>query len=114
MLKDLNKEELKLAEFMSSISEKGFSAAWLEGLEFDLWKIVIVGSRQYRRYHLTEIDINRLKSLSHQCESWIVFDEFHEETAIKLTKWDKLYEARRSGRMLTLQTGKRERRGRSG
>jgi hypothetical protein len=96
MLKDLNKEELKLAEYMSSISEKGFSAAWLEGLEFDLWKIVIGGNRRYGRYDLTEFDINRLKLLSQQCKSWIVFDEFHEETAIKLTTWDKLYEARRS------------------
>ena len=96
MLKDLNKEELKLAEYMSSISEKGFSAAWLEGLEFDLWKIVIGGPPRYGRYDLTEIDINRLKSLSQQCESWIFFDEIHEETAIKLPKWDKLYGARRS------------------
>ena len=96
MLKDLSQGELRLAKYMSSISEKGFSAAWLEGLEFDLWKIVIGGNRQYGRYELTETDINHIKLLSQQCQSWIVFDAFNEETAIELSKWHELYEARRS------------------
>jgi hypothetical protein len=40
MLKDLNSDQLLLAELMSSISEDGFSASWMEGLEYELWEIL--------------------------------------------------------------------------
>ena len=93
MLKDLNDKELELAEYMSSISEQGYSAAWMKDLEFDLWKIVKGSDRHYGRYELSESDIDQLKMLSEKCGSWIVFDDFKEETAIKMADWTKIFAA---------------------
>jgi hypothetical protein len=33
MLTDLNEDQLALAELMSQISQAGYSAAWMDGLE---------------------------------------------------------------------------------
>ena len=48
MLQDLNNDQLLLAELMSRISEAGYSAGWMIGLEFDLWETMngVVGNQQ--------------------------------------------------------------------
>lgn len=91
MLNDLNKEQLALENFMSNISENGFSAGWQKDLEFDLWTALVDGKRNYGFYTLTEEDINQLRSLSEECGCWIVFDDETEETAVDLESWKKMY-----------------------
>ena len=91
MLKDLNEDEQKLEEFMSWISEEGYSAGWMSDLEYDLWEIVVGGDKSYSRYTLTQDDIDKLNLLSQKCGCWIVFDDVNEETAVDLETWKKMY-----------------------
>ena len=94
MLKDLSEGEQKLAELMSWISEEGYSAGWMNTLEFDLWEIINGGDRRYGHYDVTQNDIDQLSSLSQKCGCWIIYDDVNDETAIDLPIWVKMYEAR--------------------
>jgi hypothetical protein len=80
MLKDLVNDQLQLAELMSDISEAGFSAGWMQDLEFHLWAVINAGNGSYGRYMLTQAEIDQLRFLSDNCHSWIVFDVENEET----------------------------------
>ncbi|SRR5258706_9457270 len=91
MLKDLNEHELKLAELMSEISEKGFCAGWMISLEFYLWEIINGGNRRYGTYEVTQSDIDQLNALSQECGCWIIFDDANDETAIDLKTWKRMY-----------------------
>ena len=93
MLRDLNLDQLALADFMSQLSELSFSAKWMDKLEFDLWTSIQNGDRlQYGRHIITKAQLDGLKHLSDKCECWIYFDESLEETAISLNAWKKMYE----------------------
>lgn len=94
MLTNLTKDQLALAELMSQISEAGFSAGWMMGLEYDLWTALKGGSRKYGHYIITQDDINQLQSLANQCGCWIVFDDEHEETAVELKTCQEMYSGR--------------------
>ena len=96
MLKDLNEEQLKLAELMSRISEAGYSAGWMNTLEFDLWEIIKGGNRRYCSYEITQEEINELISLSQNCGCWIVYDDVNDETPIDLKTWEQIYANRRN------------------
>jgi hypothetical protein len=89
MLKDLNGDQLQLEELMSSISEAGYSAGWMEGLEYELWVILNSTKRNYGRHIVTEEQFQQLKYLSDKCGCWIVFDDEKEETALDLESWRK-------------------------
>lgn len=91
MLRDLNKDELKLAELMIRISEEGYSAGWIKALEFDLWEIINGGNRRYGTYEVTQNDIDEINSLTQKCGCWIIFDDANDETAIDLKTWEKVY-----------------------
>jgi hypothetical protein len=75
MLNDLNKDQLLLEEFMSEISEAGFSAGWMGDLEFDLWEILNGDKRRYGHHIITQDELDQLKSLSDKCGCWIVYDD---------------------------------------
>lgn len=90
MLHDLNEDQRALAELMSQISEKGFSAGWMNRVEFDLWNIVTGGSPQYGRHIVTESELHQLRSLAGKCGCWIVFDDEKEETAVDLKTWKQM------------------------
>ncbi|GGH80764.1 hypothetical protein HNQ91_005380 [Filimonas zeae] len=94
MLNDLTGDQLLLADYMSYISEEGYTAGWMESLEFSLWKILIEGGKQYGRHIVTEQDIEQLRYLSEKCGCWIAFDDIQEETAIDLESWKKIYDER--------------------
>jgi hypothetical protein len=91
MLKDLNKDQLLLEELMSQISEEGFYAGWMAGLEFDLWRIINGDDKRYGHHVLTQEEIDRLWSLARKCGCWIVFDDEKEETAIDLDIWEEMF-----------------------
>ncbi len=96
MLKDLSNDQLLLAELMSQISEAGYSAGWMDGLEFDLWEILNGHKRKYGGYSVSQDELNQLQSLSNKCDCWIVFDDEKEETAVELETWKKMVLTKRS------------------
>jgi hypothetical protein len=94
MLKDLDKDQLLLAELMSEISEAGFSAGWMKDMEFDLWSAINGGDGSYGRHILTQAEIDQLLFLSNKCRCWIVFDDENEETAVDLDIWKEMFAKR--------------------
>jgi hypothetical protein len=91
MLKDLNEDQLQLEELMSRISEEAVSAGWMDGLEYELWEILIGLRTSYYRRIVTQEEIEQLRFLSNKCGCWIIFDDESEETALDLDTWKKRY-----------------------
>lgn len=96
MLKDLNQDQLALAELMSNISEASYSAGWMEGLEVELWDILTGKKKEYGRYLVPQQEIDQLLFLANKCGCWIIFDDVNEETAIELEMWKKMYSSGKS------------------
>ena len=96
MLSDLNNSQRALAESMSLLSEAGYHAGWMAGLEFDLWRAVIEGPFRYGRLDLTDDHVERLQRLSDACGGWIVFDSSREETFVPIRHWKETYRGRSS------------------
>ena len=80
-----------LTDYMVELSEAAYSAGWMEGLEFALWRAVTEGPRRYGRLDITREHISKLRTLSDDCGGWIVFDDNTEETFICLDAWQRLY-----------------------
>jgi len=91
MLQDLNDDQLQLARLMSRISEEGYSAGWMEGLEYELWEILNGGKNNYGRHVVTQEQLQQLRFLSDKYGCWIVFDDDTEETAVDLEMWTKMF-----------------------
>ena len=91
MLKDLNQDQLQLAELMSKISEEAISAGWMNGLEYKLWEILDGVKSNYYSHMVTQEELQQLKALSEQCGCWIIFDDESEETALDLESWKKRF-----------------------
>lgn len=86
MLKDLTDSQRRLAEYMSELSERAYSAGWMDDLEFMLWKGMNGEIKNYGRLEFTEEIINELLSLSSDANGWIVYDD---ETYISIKNWKK-------------------------
>lgn len=91
MLFDLTTEQAALKSFMSEISERCYSAGWMQGLEYVLWGALSDGEREYGHYFITAEDIQQLKLLSSRAACWIYMDDRKEETAIELDSWKAMY-----------------------
>jgi hypothetical protein len=91
MLSDLSEEQLLLHNVMSDISERCYCAGWLQNLEYVLWSAVLMGPRKYGPGVITQEDVDELLSLANRTDSWIVFDDETEETAIELGFWRAKY-----------------------
>ena len=94
MLRDLNESQRALAEAMGRLSEAGYHAGWMAGLEFDLWRGVVDGPFRYGQHDLTDDQIERLRHLSEACGGWIVFDGDKEETFVSIDQWKSMYRDR--------------------
>lgn len=94
MLSDLNDSQRALAESMSLLSEAGYHAGWMAGLEFDLWRAVIGGPFRYGQFDLTDDHVQRLQCLSDACGGWIVFDSAREEIFVPISHWNDIYRGR--------------------
>ncbi|WP_316844174.1 hypothetical protein [Pedobacter psychrodurus] len=92
MESDLTGKELRLATFMSEISEYCYSAGWTLNLEYALWHAVINGERKYGQSYITEDDISTLIKLSTDADAWIIYDDDKEETALNLKEWAEKFE----------------------
>ena len=97
---DMNPSAQALTDYMSELSETAYSAGWMEGLEFALWRAVTEGPRHFGRLDITADHISKLRTLSDSCGGWIVFDDKTEETFIGLEEWRRLY----SGRIKDLES----------
>src|SRR4051812_21843373 len=93
MFSELTRDQRALAAAMSDLSESGFHAGWLSGLEYDLWRLLLVGGISYGQHEVSPEDIARLRALSEKCGGWIVFDDEKEEIFVHLTEWQKLFAA---------------------
>ena len=87
MESDLAEKELRLAAFMSEISEYCYSAGWAQNLEYALWHAVINGERKYGQSYITEDDISTLIRLSTDADAWVIYDDDKEETVLSLKEW---------------------------
>jgi hypothetical protein len=93
MLDELNIEQRKLAEYMSEISERCLSAAWIHDLEFELWNAVLTGPRKFGHDFITAEDLTFLIEQSKKSNSWIIFSDSADESALDLSKWETTYNA---------------------
>jgi len=93
MYYDLNSPQKVLCDLMRDISEEGWAAGWMDGLEYALWHMVLHGPAQYGFKFVDEQAIQQLKHLSEQAECWIVFDDITDERAASLSEWQKLFQA---------------------
>lgn len=91
MLFDLTTEQAALESFMSEISERCYSAGWMQDLEYVLWGALLNGERKYGYHFITLEDIQQLKLLSSRAACWIYMDDIKEETAIDLDSWKAMY-----------------------
>ncbi|MBO9703068.1 MAG: hypothetical protein J7604_22840 [Sporocytophaga sp.] len=92
MLSDLTPIQQQLMNIMSGISERCYTAGWMNNLEYVLWNAVMSGPRKYGYDFIREEDIHELRHYSTLCNSWIVFDEGKEETSMQLNEWKRKFE----------------------
>ena len=91
MINDLTQDERQLAEFMSELSEKCYSAGWMMDLEYVLWDAVMTGPRNYGHGTITKDDISKLIQVSGKINSWICFDDEQDEISIPMDKWKEKF-----------------------
>ncbi|WP_420400946.1 hypothetical protein [Flagellimonas sp.] len=96
MIKNLSTTQRLLAEFMSELSEEAYSAGWMMGLEFALWKAANGHLKQYGRLIFDDKIIERLNLLSSEAEGWIFFDDEQEETFVTLDEWKEMIKSRKT------------------
>ncbi|MFN7138095.1 MAG: hypothetical protein ACK4UN_02020, partial [Limisphaerales bacterium] len=84
-------EATALAIYMSQLSEAAYSAEWMDGLEFALWRAVIHGPCQYGQLYLTQEHLGNLRSLSNSCGGWICFDDAEGERFVDFEEWEKMF-----------------------
>jgi hypothetical protein len=87
----MNPSAQALTDYMSELSEQAYSAVWMQGLEFELWRAVVEGPRRFGHLDITTEHISKLRTLSDACGSWIVHDEESGEKPMDLDEWRKIY-----------------------
>jgi hypothetical protein len=92
MKQDLSNQQQLLADFMSDVSERCYSAGWILNLEYVLWNAIATGERKYGHDTITKENIEILRNYSNAANSWIIFHSEIEETAISLEEWEKKFQ----------------------
>jgi hypothetical protein len=91
----LTVDQRALADLMSSISQDHYSAGWMMGLEYDLWRIVIGETDRYV-YPLGDHEIQGLREMSDRVGGWIVWRmDYAGETYVPMEEWKRIYAAPR-------------------
>ena len=93
MLSELTDHQRALAAAMSDLSEAGYHAGWMEGLEYDLWRLLLIGGNYYGHHDVSHDELSRLRGLSEKCGGWIVFDAEKEEVFVPLIEWQEMFAA---------------------
>lgn len=91
MPRELSPDERALADYMSELSEEGYYAEWMHGLEFDLWRAVKTGPARYGRLDLTEEHLAALRGFAARCGGWIALDEEGEEGWVSFEEWERRF-----------------------
>ena len=89
-MNNLNENQLKLAKYMSALSEIAYTASWMENLEFSLWKGMNNEIASYGRLTFTQEIRDKLKRLSDNIGGWIYFNDKDEEIFVDWKKWNEL------------------------
>lgn len=85
--------KLSLKRLMSDISEEGYCAGWLYGLEYSLWDCIV---KNYPRFGYAEVNVDELKSLADMAGGWWKWsEEDTDEYFVPMDEWLKIYEARK-------------------
>ena len=87
MIEDLTTDQKILANFMSDISERCYSAGWIANLEYVLWDTLTSGPRRYGQDSITQNDITELKTYSDNAKSWIFFDDNIDQLGLSISEW---------------------------
>jgi len=90
MLKDLNKPQRILANYMSDLSEEAYSAGWAEGLEFKLWEALEGKLKKYGRLEINREIQDNLKRLSDEANGWIYYNDKEEEKYVSFEEWKEI------------------------
>ena len=91
---------LALLELMEDISEEGWCAGWMDGLEESLWWIAHGGDPMYGRCLVSEERVTALRGLADRAGGWWYFDDEKpiggdlEETFIALEEWEQRFATR--------------------
>src|SRR5258708_7363254 len=93
MLSEFTDDQQALAAAMSDLSEAGYHAGWLCGLEYDLWRLMLRGGNRYGQHDVSEGELIRLRTLSQKCGGWIVSDEEREEVFVPMIEWGTFFAA---------------------
>lgn len=78
-----------LHDAMSELSEDCYAAGWMQGLEYDLWRIVLAGDGHYGMGRITRDDTARLRQLADDAGGWWMHGEL-----VSMSEWLKRYEER--------------------
>ncbi len=62
----------------------------MSDLEYDLWRIVRGGARNYGRIDLTDEQLGRLRRLSERAGGWVHYTDLVAEQFVPLDEWEKL------------------------
>lgn len=94
MYAELSKNAKKLADYMSEISEEGYDARWMHGIEYALW--YAVSEQQTIKYGNAQVsfdDILQLKALSQACGGWLMYDNEKELVVLDVEEWKNIYQS---------------------
>lgn len=84
-----------LRDTMSAISEDGYCAGWMMGLEYSLWAILVGDhSPDYGQVPVTPEEVAMLKGLSEAAGGWLVWDDASETddaVLIPMAEWEQKY-----------------------
>ena len=77
----------ELAFAISKVSEASYCATWLISIEYRVWEVVKHGKSSNNRLSISELEIERIKSLSVNLEQWIVLVEGIGLLPIPIQDW---------------------------
>jgi hypothetical protein len=97
MRNHLTEAQNELASEMGQISESGYCAGWMFGLEFRLWKILSEGPCEFGAIDITSDQSDRLRTLSDLCGGWIAWDDsIVDRNFVPMLEWQRRFAEWRS------------------
>jgi len=91
---ELTADQRALAEAMSDVSERAYCAGWMDGTEYEVWRLLHEGGGWgwVGAEHLVS-EMADVKAAFERAGCWIVWDDDLEEQPITVDDWRQKYEA---------------------
>jgi hypothetical protein len=86
-----------LTRHLGEISEEGYCAGWMNGLEFDIWRICTAGGGYFGGAKIEEQYAADLLNLASLAGSWPVWDKSKGRSYMPLAEWKATYAAAKAG-----------------